>query len=103
MPQRQGTRRVDASAVQGDGAYVIVRKMPYGLAKEGRRLLEASASADVQDEFTLRMFTDCVVEWNWVDDKGNPLPLPKDAGIAELTVEETSFLAGAIAGGPAPN
>lgn len=120
MPQRQGVVQVDASPVQGDGAWVRVRRMSYGQKQTATRLLaeacggrvprsRAEAESQValtteylteQDAFTQQLLVESVMAWNWVDDAGQPLPLPsaEPAVVLRLTDDEVTFLATAIRG-----
>jgi hypothetical protein len=93
MPQRQNTARVDATRVQGDGAYVVLRKATW---EQTRRLQGAdpTQSADLLPE----IMAASVVDWNWVDDAGQPLGLPAVAGIGGLSIDEMTFLVQALVG-----
>lgn len=108
MPQRKNTKRVNASAVQGDGAFVVLRALPWELQQRGQRALVEQAGGtmpqdmtqipvstgflDANDELTREMLEQCVAEWNWVDDAGAPLPLPCAGGLVKLTGDEVQFL-----------
>lgn len=98
MPQRQSTTRVDASAVQGDGAYVVLRRLTLGEI----RTLRAETGKEGSDMFTITedMIRERIVEWNWADDSGAPLPQPgaHPEVFDSITDEELTFLASAIAG-----
>ena len=108
MPQRLNQRRVDASGVQGEGAYMVLRALPWEMQQRGQRALVEQAGGqlpsdpgqipvslgflDANDALTHEMLAACVVEWNWVDDAGVPLPLPRDGGLEQLTGDEVMFL-----------
>lgn len=120
MAQRQGIIRIDAAAVQGDEAYVVVRKLGYAQRQHATRMmadafggkipqkLDASAITSEflagNDAYTRRLLGENVLEWNWVDDAGKALPVPSaDVSVIErLTDEEVTFLAQAIQSGAAP-
>ena len=88
MPQRPNTIKVDASSVQGDGAFVEWRRMTWG----ERREATAALAKDEADSITFVI--DHIVAWNWVDAEGQPLPTPKVAEDFErLYDEEIQFLA----------
>jgi len=91
MPKRKSTNRIESEEVQGEGSYVIFRSL---LVEEVRK---ARGIKDDDDTFELGMdnITNHIVEWNWVDEDGEPLPLPSDdPGIMDkLTVDEVNFLA----------
>ena len=119
MAQRQGIIRVDASDVQGDGAYVVVRKLGYAQRQMATRMMADAfggklpqnlQGADItltseflagNDAYTRDLLTANVIEWNWVDDAGKALPVPSaDPSVIErLTDDEVNFLARAIQGG----
>jgi len=46
------------------------------------------------DELLEQMITEAVVEWNWTDDAGDPLPLPKNDPdvLDDMPENELSFL-----------
>lgn len=100
MPQRKKTRRVDASAVQGEGAYVDVRSMRYGetadLQEEGDTLTPHELN-----EVNIKLIQDKIAGWNWADENGEPLPLPATSEdvVRQLTIEEFGFLVKAITRG----
>lgn len=101
MPERKNEQRVDAAAVQGAGAYVIVRPLTYGEAKAIRRRAADLPEAE-QSALSELLLIDKVVGWNWVDAAGQLLPLPaSDPGVLErLTLEEVTFLSAAVSGDP---
>lgn len=91
MPQRMNTLRADATAVQGEGAYVVLRKANWG---QTQKLQQAKPEENVG--LIPEVLAECVTEWNWVDEAGAPLSLPKEAGIAALSVDEVAFLVTAL-------
>ena len=98
MPQRKSTKKVNSEAVQGEGAYVVLKKVTVGMWKETR----AKIALPDADSMTIDLETirDHVVEWNWVDDDGEPWPVPsQDENVLDaLTIDEKSFLVGALFG-----
>ena len=119
MAQRQGIIRVDASDVQGDGAYVVVRKLGYAQRQTATRMMADAfggklpqnlQGADItltseflagNDAYTRDLLTENVLEWDWVDDAGKKMPIPSADPdvIKKLTDDEVNFLARAIQGG----
>lgn len=91
MAKRNSIKRVDSEAVQGKDSYVVLRRLKVG----GWRTLKEKSAEPEADNFALDLETiqEYVVEWDWVDDDGKPLPL--DA-VDDLTIEEKSFLIAAI-------
>ena len=55
---------------------------------------EIEALTEEQEQQNLALLANHIVDWNWQDDDGNLLPLPKaDASVLdELTIEEIQFL-----------
>lgn len=114
--------RVDAAEVQGDGAFVVVRKLGYAQRQAANRMMaeacggklpQRQEDADItlsseflagNDAYTRKLLMENVVAWDWVNDDGEKLPLPSanPAVIEDLTEEEVTFLTKAIQGGAAP-
>lgn len=102
MPKRRSTIRINAESVQGEDAYIVLRRLTVG------EIRQAMAAPDSEDAITsfgraLKMYHDHVAEWNWVDDDGNPLPqLADDPDVVDkLTDAEILFLGRALAGNEA--
>lgn len=107
MPKRQRTREIDASAVQGEGAWIKIRSMSLKEAREIQRIaaslqaqaqssdpLKAAAATEEISRKGIESFAEYVEDWNWVDDDGEPLPKPyqNPAALELLTIEEFSFI-----------
>lgn len=94
MPRRQGIRRMDSEDVMGEGSYVVVRPVTYGEAQKIMRVEEGSGQEQAALE---QLVVDTVVEWNWVDDDGGPLPQPNDPEVLQLLyTHEFAWLVDAI-------
>ena len=88
MSKRLSIVKIDASSVQGEGAYILWRRMTWG----ERREVANDIRADKVD--VIAMLLDLLQDWNWVDADGEKLPLPQVADDLErLYDEEVSFLA----------
>jgi len=106
MPKRQNIVRLDSSEVQGEGSFVVVRAQSVremrDLTKSDayRKLVTATDAVDSQIAmFDLAPDTlKRILEWNWVDDDDEPLPLPKDDPeiFDKLTQQEFEFLVDAV-------
>jgi hypothetical protein len=88
MPQRihKLFRHIDASEVQGEGAFVDIVEFTHA---------EMTAYfSENKDATNLDLIAARITAWNWVDDNGDPLPLPgeKPGLIHELPYEEALFL-----------
>lgn len=101
MPHRlSSVVRVDASAVQGEGAYVEFRRLTWGEQKTLMRTAQEIESSDDKlravDE-SERIIVEHIVKWNWVDDNGQLLPLPTSTSdLEQLPGDEVEFLARGI-------
>lgn len=102
MPTRQSTRRHEAEAVQGDGAWVTMRRLTFAEGNQFRAarrkvndLPEGDARDTAEAALYVAIYADLVIGWNWVDDDGAPLPQPSEdpTVIGRLTDQELEFLA----------
>lgn len=118
MPERLSTRSFDATSVQGDGAYLVLRGATVGEVLGNRRATEArdtfryrlgrrlgqlfrrAPPASEQMRRNMTYYAGFVHGWNWVGDDGEPLPLPADdpTVIERLTTEEMAFIAACVNG-----
>lgn len=83
--------RIDATEVQGDGAYVVLAPPPW---KEAKQFLTGDTGGGDEQTRGLAMMEAllpmCVVDWNWTDGDGNALPLP--AVVDSLNMAEVMWL-----------
>lgn len=118
MPQeikRQSTKRYNTADIMGEGSWVDVHVASLGEAKEFRKMTrdlalqvvdveagtpEAEALDAEAAKFTELWYGKHLVGWNWVDDDGNPLPLPggNPEVLEKLNPIELEFLANAVLG-----
>jgi hypothetical protein len=110
MPQRQAIITVPSDVVQGPESWVKVRAVTHGKAQEMKRLATALLTAtdaneklrlqQAVDEAGVQLIIDHVFDWNWVNEAGEPLPLPRrnPAILDELLEMENDFLDNAVAG-----
>jgi hypothetical protein len=93
-------RRVDASAVRGDGATVLLRPLTIAEARALRQRDPADDEAALARDLLMRH----IIAWNWTDADGKVLPIPADdpAVLESLSAEECAFLGRALVGDPAP-
>lgn len=97
MSKRQNVRKIDTPKLQGPGSFVEFRRFTYGESKTIQAAkAEHADDANWQQDESVRLLCEHLVNWNWVDDVGDPLPLPKDdpTVVDQLTDEEMEFLAG---------
>lgn len=99
MSKRTSVKKFPSTEVQGEGSFVVVTGIKV---KEIREMRKRSKEEEDFDDFEggVEMLAKHVISWNWVDDEGNPLPLPKDKpdAVDELTSEESEFLVGLLMG-----
>lgn len=106
MP-RITSRRVETPALQGEGSYVVFRRISWKLAKDARKFLLIGNVRDRKDmdkeqierlvaeeeRLTLEAVFNGIIEWNWQDEDGKPLPIPKTGEeLDALTADEVVFL-----------
>ena len=110
MPQRQSIIMYDSTEVQGEGSWIKVRMITHGQGKNFQRQFAdvvgtegKDISAERRAEFSAAsdgLIVSQVFDWNWVNDEGEPLPLPKDdpSVVDYLTEFEHKFIASAMQG-----
>lgn len=90
--KRPVTIKVDASGVQGEGAYVEWVRLTWGERKEALEKFRGK-KGDALTKFFLEMLFSRMTGWNFVDREGNPLPVPqKEEDLEVLYEEEVNFL-----------
>ncbi len=106
MPIRQSVKTVQTPELQGDDSWVKLRRLTLGesldLDKEQRKLAREGLSELSPEErleyarVGLKVVAQCILDWNWVDDEGVPLPKPSDDPLVveRLTDQEIVFLTG---------
>lgn len=77
MPKRLYIRTYNTEEVQGEGSFVKLRDRSYGKSKEIAAQV-ANMTDEEKAESVLQDMRDRILEWNWVDDDGQPLPLPSE-------------------------
>lgn len=101
MPRRKLITRVKSDEVQGEDSWVDIRRMLWkeikALQKQKKKIDE---SEDAGFEVGSELILSHIERWNWCDESGVPLPQPEDDPdvFDDLTDEEFSFLADAVAG-----
>lgn len=92
MSKRPTTIKVDASSVQGEGAYIIFKRLTWGERREYLKKYVAMKPKETVE--TSRQFLlEHLVSWNWVDENGAPIPLPKnEEDECALYDDEANFL-----------
>lgn len=113
MPKRNNLMRVPSDEVQGEGSFVLLRRIRWETQQEAQMKLAKAAGGEIGSngegvrvtteflqmnaEFTRDLLQQCVVDWNWVDDDGKEFPKPSDpAAVGVLNVEEVQFIVRAL-------
>ena len=108
MSKRQNIIQFDSTEVQGEGSWVKVRMITHGQGKMFQKsysdiLKGDDISPERREEFQKAsddLLVEMVYDWDWVDDDGEPLPLPKDDPkvVDVLTELEHKFIGQALQG-----
>lgn len=106
MP-RVTSYRVDTKDLQGEGSFVVFRRLGWKSAREVRKFImlgnvreRPDLSVDEIEKRIAeeeRLTSDCVLngilEWNWEDEHGKPIAIPtKMSDLDDLTADEVTFL-----------
>jgi len=108
-PQRQSIVTFDSTEVQGEGSWIKVRMITHGEGKAFQRQYSDVMGGIDKVPFERRqefqqasdaLVVSQVFDWNWVDDNGEPLPLPKDepSVVDALTEFEHRFIGQSLQG-----
>jgi hypothetical protein len=83
--------RIDCEEVQGDEAYVMLARPSYEQIKQAQEMGKGGAD---NFDVAIKIISELLVSWNWVDDMGEPLPLPAQDPdvIRKLPLQEQNFL-----------
>ena len=100
-------RRVDSAEVQGDGSYVVIQSPGFDVLGDLLSVANIVGDKGKPEELDLSkisgetmqaifgLLEKTVVEWDWVNDSGDPLPQPREDPEVirrELSQEEQTFL-----------
>ena len=87
-------RKVRSDEVQGPGSYVVLKRVR--VSPEEARMVKTYDIEHMQPllDFFEGYLARVIVKWNWVNDEGRPLPLPKEDPkvIGELNMDELYFI-----------
>lgn len=89
--------RFPSPEVQGEGSYVDFNRAKWGAVRDLPAVRTGGQAAAVNGaeaiEAAENFVCGCLAGWNWVDDDGTLMVLPRDrAALAELTSDEVTFL-----------
>ena len=87
------TYKIDSSSVQGEGSFIELKRITYGERREVIAKIQELEDNDTLFAFYLEKVKEFVLDWNWQDENGVPIPL----GEFELLMpEELSFIVSSI-------
>jgi hypothetical protein len=105
MPSRAASYKIPSPALQGDDSWVVMKNITVDEFRKHQALvLEAGKTpantpeGNAIEKKTHESLMDKVLDWNWVDNDGAPLPKPHNnvAVVEKLTIDEINFLTGLI-------
>lgn len=113
MAKRNNSFKVSASedpalaALQGEDAFVVFNAMTYGkmieIARNREERGEKKRTSQESTAENQELLNTYVVTWNWADESGGTLPLPKEGlKVEALTNAEVGWLIDKIFAGAAP-
>lgn len=100
MAKRRSTYRANSEEVQGEGSFVVLKAVPYKVAREALALRDDSAGVSLveAERYVRSLIAGSIVKWNWVDDDGGPLSIPEGDNLDDLLSLEVKFLTGELLG-----
>lgn len=94
MPRIVKRKRVDSEQVQGEGSWFEYKPLTIGYRRE-----MAAGPGLTQLEYNAKIVTDHVLDWNWSDEDGKPLPKPSTEDfVNSLNDDELLFIVAQIIG-----
>lgn len=100
MPTRLIVKKYASEEVQGDDSFVEVSGIKVGEIRQLREMRDGGEDFNWL-ESSLELVARHIVNWNWVDDEDEPMPLPSEdpSVVNDLYHYELEFLSGIIMGG----
>ena len=94
MPKRSNTIRLDASSVQGEGAFVEFQRFTWGEERALRRDAQAAEDDETRINITSQAIVAHLKTWNWVWNDDQPMHLPTTTADLDMLLDaEMAFLA----------
>lgn len=89
-------QKVDSAEVQGEGSWVLLRSPVIDDLTSLDMPAEGDRKAAI--EFGRELLKSLIVDWDWVNDEGEPLPNPVNDPdvVSRLPFQEITFLINAI-------
>ena len=103
MSKRLSAEQIPSEDLQGPGSWVRVSRLTVAGMREARRQRQKAEAENKEFnafEFGIEVLKTHVLEWNWVNDDGNPLPqVPENPDVIDLLTDpEVTFLGECIQG-----
>lgn len=83
---------VSTDELQGEKSFIALKRLTYGERNEAIRKIKEFEGKDLLD-FYLSAINEFVIDWNWQDEQGEPIPV---AELDKLMPEEVSFLVASV-------
>ena len=85
---------VDSSEVQGEGSFVKIKSISLNEILGHTQGEKGKPSDEEAAQLGLKILDDMIIDWDWVDDDDEPLPVPAEnpGTIASLPFQESSWL-----------
>ena len=87
-------RVVDSSEIQGEGSFIKIKNISLNEILDRTQNMNGKPSAEEAAHLGLQVLDDMIVDWDWVNDDDEPLPVPAEnpGTIADLPFQESSWL-----------
>jgi len=100
MAKRVSVIKHDTEVVQGEGSFVTMTALKVSEVRVLRKMSKSEAKDSDGFDEGLALIAAHVIDWDWVDDNGNELPLPAvDPSVMDLlTHQEADVLSDLLTG-----
>ena len=87
-------RVIDSSEIQGDGSFVKFKNITLNEILKYSQSDKGKVDNEEAAQLGLKVLDDMIVDWDWVDDEDQPLPIPSEnpGTIGGLPFQESSWL-----------
>ena len=84
----------DSSEIQGEGSFVKFKSISLNEILGRTQGAKGKPSDEEAAQLALRLIDDMIIDWDWVDEDDNPLPVPaeKPGTVGDLPFQESSWL-----------
>jgi hypothetical protein len=87
-------RKIDSSEIQGEGSFVKFKNVSLAEILKHSQGVNGDLGNEEAAQLGLQVLDEMIVDWDWVDDEDELLPIPADnpGTIAGLPFQESSWL-----------